>query len=110
MGGRTIDDGSRHGAGGWRWTVGDAKMVIAVALGSMMILGVVVRFWALIVAVAIIAVALWLIHDSSVQRHARRELDDRRRADLRSRADAEHQAFLRGEKRGLYGQYEPPEL
>lgn len=110
MGGRTIDDGSRPGAGGWRWSVGDVKLVIAAVLGAVLVMGVVVRFWALIVAVAIVAVALWLIHDSAVQRQVRRDLDDQRRADLRSRADAEHQAFLRGERRGLYGEYEPPEL
>lgn len=81
-----------------------------VALASVMLLGVVVRFWALIAAAAIIGIAVWLIHDASVQRQVRRELDEQRRADLRSRADAEHQAFLRGERRGLYGQYEPPDL
>lgn len=110
MGDRTIDDGSRHGAGGWRWSVGDVKLVMTVALGAVLVMGIVVRFWALIVAVVIVALALWLIHDSSVQRQVRRDLDERRRADIRSRADAEHQAFLRGERRGLYGQYDPPEL
>lgn len=110
MGVSSIDDGSRHGAGGWRWSVGDVKMVVGAVLAAVLVMGVVVRFWALIGAVLIIAFALWLIHDSSVQRQARRDLEDRRRADLRSRADAEHQAFLRGERRGLYGQYEPPEL
>lgn len=110
MGVRSIDDGSRHGAGGWRWNVGDARFLVTVALASVMLLGVVVRFWALIAAAAIIGIAVWLIHDASVQRQVRRELDEQRRADLRSRADAEHQAFLRGERRGLYGQYEPPDL
>lgn len=110
MDGHSIDDGSRQGAGGWRWNASDVKIVVAAVLASALLLGVVVRFWALIVAVLIIAVALWLIHDSSVQRRVRRDLEERRLADLRSRADAEHQAFLRGDKRGLYGQYEPPEL
>jgi Flp pilus assembly protein TadB len=110
MGVRTIDDGSRFGAGRWRWTSGDVKVILAATLAAVMLMGVVLRFWVLIVAVAIVAVALWLIHDGSMQRQARRELDEQRRADLRSRADAEHQAFLRGERRGLYGQYDPPEL
>ncbi|MGA9871333.1 MAG: hypothetical protein WBQ44_09360 [Rhodococcus sp. (in: high G+C Gram-positive bacteria)] len=57
MGESTIDDGSRRGDGGWRWS-----------------------------------------------------LEEQCRADLRSRADAEHQAFLRGERRGVYGEYDPPEL
>jgi len=110
MASRTIDDGSRYGAGGWRWNAGDVRLVVTALLVAVMALGLVLRFWLLFGAVAILAVALWLIQDSAVQRQARRELEERRRADLRSRADAEHQAFLRGEPRGLYGQYEPPEV
>ncbi|OZD58459.1 hypothetical protein CH263_24700 [Rhodococcus sp. 06-1059B-a] len=106
----TIDDGSRYGAGGWRWSAGDVRLVVTALLVAVMALGLVLRFWVLFGAVAILAVALWLIQDSAVQRQARRELEERHRADLRSRADAEHQAFLRGERRGLYGQYEPPEV
>lgn len=110
MGVRTIDDGSGFGAGGWRRNASNVELLIGATLAAVLVFGVVVRFWVLIAAVLIVAVASWLIHDSSVQRQVRHELDEQHRADLRSRADAEHQAFLRGERRGLYGQFEPPEL
>ncbi len=110
MGKSTTDGESPQGGGGRRWQPGDGMTAIAVVLGILLVVGFVVRFWVLILAVVIIAVAVWLIHESGLERQARRDLEEQRRADLRSRADAEHQAFLRGERRGLYGQYEPPEL
>jgi uncharacterized protein (DUF58 family) len=110
MGSSTIDDGSHQSSGRRRWRAGDGMTAIGVVLGILLLVGLLVRFWVLILAVVIIAIAVWLIHDSRVQRQVRRDLEEQRRADLRSRADAEHQAFLRGERRGLYGQYEPPEL
>lgn len=110
MGSSTIDDGSHQGGGRRRWRAGDGMTAIGVVLGILLLVGLLVRFWVLILAVVVIAIAVWLIHDSRVQRQVRRDLEEQRRADLRSRADAEHQAFLRGERRGLYGQYEPPEV
>ncbi|WP_338888708.1 hypothetical protein [Rhodococcus sovatensis] len=110
MGGSTIDDGSYQGGGRRRWCASNGMAAIGVGLGILLLVGVLVRFWVLILAVVIIAIAVWLIHDSRMQRQVRHDLEEQRRADLRSRADAEHQAFLRGERRGLYGEYDPPEV
>ena len=68
MGSSTIDDGSHQGGGRRRWRAGDGMTAIGVVLGILLLVGLLVRFWVLILAVVIIAIAVWLIHDSRVQR------------------------------------------
>ena len=58
MGSSTIDDGSHQGGGRRRWRAGDGMTAIGVVLGILLLVGLLVRFWVLILAVVIIAIAV----------------------------------------------------
>ncbi|MEV0947242.1 hypothetical protein [Rhodococcus sp. NPDC049939] len=86
--------------------------------GAFLVLAFILSFWKLIVAAAIIAGLVWAGVAFGIpwwQRRQRAAVDRRngetaRRSALRARADIQHQQYLAGEDRGIYGEFPPAPL
>lgn len=77
-------------------------------LGVLFVLGLIIEYWWLIVAVAAGAAAAYGVLAGWRAYERREAADAQARAALAERADYEHQQFLEGDPTGLYGQYPPP--
>ncbi|MEE2033625.1 hypothetical protein [Rhodococcus chondri] len=88
---------------------------------ALMILGLVVEYWrilvVLIVVLALVAAAVpvaAMIRDAAKRTlEAERDRDDRARAErsrLAARAKTQHEWYLEGDARGIYGAYPPADL
>ncbi len=77
---------------------------------GLIVLGLVITYWYVIVGAAVLVgmgfltSALWRGHE---ERKASRTSEH---AAISARADYEHQQFLNGDLRGLYGQFQPARL
>ena len=88
-----------------------AAAVAGVAIfGLLIVIALVIKFWAWILGAAV----LWVIVKLALQ--GRQEIQQenakiaRRNAELVARADYEHNALMDGDmETGLYGQFQPPE-
>ncbi|NKU21763.1 hypothetical protein GS907_24695 [Rhodococcus hoagii] len=79
-------------------------------IAALFVLGLVIEFWWLIVGACVIAAAAYVAHRGWRARQRRVALEEQARAELAARADLEHQQYLAGEPRGLYGGFEPARL
>lgn len=86
----------------------DWVLAMGVLIGIAVVVGIVVVFWQLAVVLVAVAAAVWLVRGWWLRRRVFREVEAQHYADVKSRADAEHQAWLRSERRGTFGDYEPP--
>lgn len=75
--------------------------------GMLFVLGLIIKFWYLILAALVLAGAVALGVRWSRQQSARRATEARRCAELSTRADYEHARYLAGDPAGLYGRYPP---
>lgn len=83
---------------------------IVTAVGVLFVLGLVVEYWWLIVLAAVIAAAIYGGNIAWRTRQRQAAAQAQARAELAARADREHQQYLAGEDRGLYGDYQPTPL
>lgn len=78
--------------------------------GALFVLGLIIKFWWVIVAVLVIAglvyggVKWWQRHQAAEAAAAQE------RANIAARAEYEHQQYLAGNDVGIYGQYQLPEM
>lgn len=87
----------------------------------MLVISLIVRFWAWILGAIGVVLVAWLLvvlieHGVTALAHRREkraraaELQRAERAELLTRAHVQHEAFLRGDPRGIYGIYPPVDL
>lgn len=85
-------------------------IIIAVAL----VVALVLEVWKVLVGVVVIAlvgVVAWLAFSSWRLRRRKRATIERGRASrLAMRAQTQHEQYLAGEDRGVYGEYRPADL
>ena len=79
-------------------------------LGVLLVVGLIIQYWYVIVGVALLVGMVFLASHLWEERAKRGQLAAAQDAALCARADYEHQQFLRGDPRGLYGQFQPPPL
>lgn len=96
----------------------DAWPLIAV----LVVVGLVITYWKVLLTIAAVIVVLmvsaWAIPEFVVPWwHRRRELtrdrrnaETARRSSLAARADTQHERYLEGDPRGIYGDYPPADL
>lgn len=92
---------------------------VAGLVGVFLVLAFALKFWvwivAVVTAVAVLAGAVWVWASVGVplwERRQHRVLDRRngetaRRSGLAARAEFQHQQYLAGEDRGVYGEFPP---
>lgn len=73
------------------------------AIGAGLALALVVTYWYVVLPIAVVGVAGYFGVKQWKSQRAKNSA-------LSARAHTEHEAFLRGESRGIYGQFEPPTL
>lgn len=78
--------------------------------GGLFVLGLIIKFWWVIVAVLVIAGlayggAKWWQRHQAQEAAAAQE-----HANIAARAEYEHRQYLAGDDIGLYGQYQPPQI
>lgn len=82
------------------------------------VLGFVLAFWQWIVGAAVIAALVWVIYRFGLPwlRRQQEQAADRRNGEiarqsaLAARAQIQHEQYLAGDDRGIYGQYRPEPL
>lgn len=82
----------------------------AMIFGGLIVLGLVIQYWYVVVAVAVLVGLGFLAAHLWEQRAERRQLAVARDAAVSARADRQHQQCLDGDQRGVYGQYLPAVL
>lgn len=87
-------------------------------VAGLVLLGIVVAFWQWIVGAAFVAALVWAMYRFGIpwmQRQQelaadRRNGETARKAALAARAQIQHEQYLAGDDRGIYGQYRPEPL
>lgn len=82
----------------------------AMVFGGLIVLGLVITYWYVIVAVAVLVGLAFLASHLWEERAKRRAVEWGERAALSARADRQHQQCLDGDQRGVYGLYLPAAL
>ncbi|CRK49537.1 conserved hypothetical protein [Rhodococcus sp. RD6.2] len=77
-------------------------------------LGLILTYWKLLVGLALFALIVWGSYVGSIawwqKRQDRLNGEKAERVHLAARADHQHQQYLAGEDRGLYGEFKPASL
>ncbi|MCD7052173.1 hypothetical protein LRS58_15745 [Rhodococcus sp. BH2-1] len=87
-------------------------------IAAFLVLAFVITYWKWLVAAALIGGIVWAGYTFGVpwwqlrrqQEQDRRNGDTARRSALAARADIQHQQYLAGEDRGVYGNFPPAAL
>ncbi|NKS62357.1 hypothetical protein GS966_19940 [Rhodococcus hoagii] len=83
-------------------------------IGAFLVIAFLLTYWKVIVSVALLAAVIYGAYlAASAWTHRRRERlngERARRSALSARAEAQHQQYLAGEDRGLYGEFKPAPL
>ncbi|MFZ2529191.1 MAG: hypothetical protein WAX14_16300 [Rhodococcus sp. (in: high G+C Gram-positive bacteria)] len=83
-------------------------------VGAFITLAVVVTYWKWLLGAAVLGAVVWGVYVAAVALRARRQ--DRlngaraRLSALAARAQVQHEQYLAGDERGLYGAYRPAPL
>jgi hypothetical protein len=93
------------------------KQILTI-LAALLIVGWTISFWKVILGVALVAALVWGVYAVGVPSWRRRQgraLDRRngetaRRSGLAARAQIQHEQYLAGDDRGVYGNYRPTDL
>ncbi|RDI32475.1 hypothetical protein DEU38_103208 [Rhodococcus sp. AG1013] len=81
-----------------------------VAFGALFVLGLIIKFWWVIVLALILAGAVYSGVKGRQRHQAREAAAATERANIAARAEYEHQQYLAGDDIGIYGQYQPPKV
>lgn len=83
-------------------------------IGAFLVLAFMLTYWKWIVGAAVLGLVVWGAYLAasawSSRRRERLNGERARNAGLAARADAQHQQYLAGDDRGLYGDYRPAPL
>ena len=85
---------------------------------AIILLGWIISYWKVIIGVALVAAVIWGMYALGVpwwRKRQARSVDRRngetaRRSALAARAQIQHEQYLVGDDRGLYGDYRPVDL